>query len=113
MRVWVLEGWWCVHRGLLEGGGACMGPRGVVVRVWVLEGWWCVHGSYSTCMGPTGVVVPPPPPPPTTPSSTISLCTTSLRHPNTPVWVGVLYMACRVGVLYMECRVGVLYIECF
>ena len=27
------------------GGGACMGPRGVVVRAWVLEGWWCVHGS--------------------------------------------------------------------
>ena len=26
-------------------GGACMGPRGGVVRAWVLEGGWCVHGS--------------------------------------------------------------------
>ena len=103
VRAWVLEGGACMGpRGLVVrawvlegGGGACMGPRGVVVRAWVLEGGGggCVHGSYSTCMCPTGVVVPHhPPPPPTTPSSTISLCTTSLRHPQLDsVWVSVLY----------------------
>ena len=109
--------WWYVH-GSYRGGGACMGPTGVEVRVWVLQGWWCMYGSYrgggtcmgprggvvhvwggGACMGPTGGVVPPP----TTPSSTISLCTTSLRHPNTPSSTAL--QECRVGVLYMECRI--------
>ena len=128
-------GWWYVHGGGGGGGGgacmgprggggrggACMGPRGVGgggggggwyihglvvcawgggVRAWVLQ---YVHGSYRA-------------PPPTTPSSTISLCTTSLRQCKCALQecrVGVLYMECIAGVPYMECRVGVLYIECF
>ena len=99
------------------GGAACMGPT---VRPWVLKGvgGGCVHGSYSTCMGPTGVVIPHPPPNHTQlyhlpvhhlPAAQQCMGKCALQECR----VGVLYMECIVGVPYMECRVGVLYIECF
>ena len=54
-NVWTIMilGWVLEEGGGGGCGGACMGPRGVVVRAWVLEGvrawvlegWWCVHGS--------------------------------------------------------------------
>ena len=37
--------------GALEGGVACMGPRGVVVRAWDLVGG---GGGGGACMGPRG-----------------------------------------------------------
>ena len=84
-----------VYGSYRGGGGACTGPTGVVVRVWVLEGCWCVYGVVVPPPPPNHTQLdhlpvhhlPAPPQHPQLDSVWVSVLYTECR-------VGVLYIEC-------------------